>query len=275
MEQKEKTTDSRPSYLQIRYLLELDRIGNSRGFKLLIAEACGVSHVAVVKYLNSCRDSGDLTEDYRFTEKGRKKVEMYRRLIKDVEAYLYRIGSTAEEIPELLPRFMENIGYDVLERIIRNDQTIRHGNRAAEAPDVQQMLGGVLRKGTYQVGIALFRSDGGRVRYSMAHRGFRRPAELVIGEGNGWLVLTPCQMMARSRIDGELKEGRLGTLKYYREGRLTAAEETDGRIWVPLDACKVQKSGKGNIKAVIPVTVTCTVGNADMPESTAVLMFWM
>ena len=31
----------------------------------------------------------------------------------------------------------------------------------------------------------------------------------------------------------------------------------------------------GNVKGTIHITVACNVGNAHMPESTAVLTFWM
>ena len=42
-----------PSLLQIRYLIELDKIGWKRGTVMEIAEKCGVSHPSVSRYLKS------------------------------------------------------------------------------------------------------------------------------------------------------------------------------------------------------------------------------
>lgn len=40
-----------PSLLQIRYLMELEKVGWKRGTVMEIAEKCGVSHPAVSRYL--------------------------------------------------------------------------------------------------------------------------------------------------------------------------------------------------------------------------------
>ena len=35
------------------------------------------------------------------------------------------------------------------------------------------------------------------------------------------------------------------------------------------------KTHLGNVKGMVSITVTCSVGKAHMPESTALLMFWL
>ncbi len=35
------------------------------------------------------------------------------------------------------------------------------------------------------------------------------------------------------------------------------------------------KTRQGNVKGMVSITVTCSVGKAHMPESTALLMFWL
>ncbi len=149
-------TKGRPSYQQIQYLMELEKIGNRRGCVQMAADACGVSHGTVSRFFKSCSQQGILDGDYRFTEKGQRMLAMYRRLFRDVEAYLLRIGSREQEIPALTRNLIENIDYHLLARMIRNDQTIRQSREnGGYAEDVQSVLGNVLRKGSFQVGIAV------------------------------------------------------------------------------------------------------------------------
>lgn len=267
----------RLSYLQIRYLMELEGIGNQRGCVQMAADACGVSHGTVSRFFKSCVQEGILNPDYSFTEKGERLLLMYRRLFKDVEAYLYRIGSREWEIPALTRNLIEHIDYHLLARIIRSDQSIRQSREnRGYAEDVKSVLGNVLRKGSFRVGIAVYRADGTSLtEYSMAHRGFERPAVITINKRGSWLELTTCAMRARSRMDGEEKVGQLRSLKYFMKGELTEAKKKGGRIRIPLEACRFQKSSRGNIKGLLTITVTCTAGNAHMPESTAYLMFWL
>ena len=35
------------------------------------------------------------------------------------------------------------------------------------------------------------------------------------------------------------------------------------------------KTRQGNVKGMVSITVTCSVGKAHMPERTALLMFWL
>ncbi len=270
-------TKGGPSYQQIQYLMELEKIGNRRGCVQMAADACGVSHGTVSRFFKSCSQQGILDGDYRFTEKGQRMLAMYRRLFRDVEAYLIRIGSREQEIPALTRNLIENIDYHLLARMIRNDQTIRQSREnGGYAEDVQSVLGNVLRKGSFQVGIAVYRADGLHgTEYSMAHRGFERTAVITINKRGSWLELTACAVTARSRIDGKEMVGQLRSLKYSMNGELTEARRKEGRLRIPLEACRIQKSGKGNIKGLVPITVTCTAGDAHMPESTAYLMFWL
>lgn len=60
-----------PSLLQIRYLMELEKVGWKRGTVMEIAGKCGVSHPAVSRYLKSCCEKGILNEKYEFTTVGK------------------------------------------------------------------------------------------------------------------------------------------------------------------------------------------------------------
>ena len=70
-----------PSLLQIRYLMELEKVGWKRGTVMEIAGKCGVSHPAVSRYLKSCCEKGILNEKYEFTTVGKMMLDRYRTLI--------------------------------------------------------------------------------------------------------------------------------------------------------------------------------------------------
>ena len=266
-----------PSVLQIRYLMELEKTGNSRGCVSVIAEICGVSHGPVSRFFKECIACGYLTPKYEFTESGLQALDMYKRILRNVQSYLERIGVRKEEIPEKLRQMVENVDYDLLMIITKSDtQPKEHTSHEAKEEDVPYFLENILEKGKYQVGIAIHQLNGGeKPRLSMAHRGFEHIACIRHNNRGSWLELTICPMHARSRIDGVEMTGYLSSLKYEKQGQLFQADIKDGKLKIPLSACRFMKGYRGNIKGMIPITVTCSVGEAHMPESTALLTFWM
>ena len=110
---------------------------------------------------------------------------------------------------------------------------------------------------------------------SMANRGFERPAVLKHNKRGSWLQLSIREMSAQSRMNGEAMTGHLESLKFEQDGMLHQAEIKNGVLRIPLDACRFRKRQGGEMSGSIPITVSCSVGRVHMPESTAVLMFWL
>ena len=82
-------------------------------------------------------------------------------------------------------------------------------------------------------------------------------------------------MTAHSRANGKVMAGRLKTLKYEHNEIFETAEIEDNRVRIPMEACRMHKwTGIGTMGSV-PITVTCNVGEMHMPESTAMLFFWV
>lgn len=76
-------------------------------------------------------------------------------------------------------------------------------------------------------------------------------------------------------MNGEAMTGHLESLKFEQDGMLHQAEIKNGVLRIPLDACRFRKRQGGEMSGSIPITVSCSVGRVHMPESTAVLMFWL
>lgn len=278
MGRRENLTGSkRPSLLQIQYLIELEKIGYKRGSVGMIAEACGVSHSPVSRYLKICQDKELLTDSYDFTEKGKAWIDSYKTLIREVEAYLGRMTLSKEDIQENMRVLIENMDYHVLLNMVRNDQQMRQSMQVEKLNQEQgNLLDEVLEKGVWEVGFCLFRQDMRLgLRRSMADQGFKKPGIIRHNKRGSWLELTICDIAEVSRMDGHMKEGHLQTLKYEQDGMLHSIDPREGKIRIPLKAFRIQRRRGEKVVGDVKVTVTSNVSLVHMPESTAVLVFWV
>ena len=277
-----------PSMLQIQYLLELEKVGKKSGSVALIADTCGVSHGPVSRFFKECIERGYLTEKYEFTAEGAHALLTYKKLLRDVKLYLKAMNIPEKEIPEKMKQLIENVDYDLLRTMIRNarqatEQTSEQDKNQKDTQDDQYnkdsnayFIEKILEKGKFQVGIAIHQiSRNSETRLSMAHQGFEHLAWIRNNTRGSWLELTIREIHGRSRIDGTEMSGHLSSLKYEKQGQLYEAVIKDGHLKIPLSACHFFRGRMGNIKGTVHITVACNVGNAHMPESTAVLTFWM
>lgn len=124
-----------PSMLQIRYLSELAKTGKKRGSVALIADTCGVSHGPVSRFFKECIGAGYLNEGYEFTEKGTRALKTYQRILKEVSAYLERIGIPAPEIPEKTRQLIENVDYSLLMTMTRNSSQVKESRNRTNADE--------------------------------------------------------------------------------------------------------------------------------------------
>lgn len=275
--EKENTEDLlHPSMLQIRYLTELAKIGKKRGSVALIADTCGVSHGPVSRFFKECMGVGYLTDTYEFTEKGTQALRTYQRILKEVGLYLERIGIPEVEITEKTRQLVENVDYSLLMTMTRNSGQVKESrNQQIAEEETSYYLENVLEKGRFDVGIAIYQLGSEGTRLSMANNGFEHLTCIRNNNRGNWIELIIREMHAHSRIDGADMRGRLSSLKYEDQGQLYEAAIREGKVRIPLSACRFMKTRLGNVKGMVPITVTCSVGKAHMPESTALLMFWM
>ena len=211
----------------------------------------------------------------------RKKVpaalKTYQRILKEVGAYLERIGIAASEIPEKTRQLIENVDYSLLMTMTRNSGQVKESRNQTNAEKGSlYYLDHVLEKGRFEVGIAIYQlNTEGTTKLSMANNGFEHLACIRNNTRGSWLELTTREMHAHSRIDGADMRGRLSSPKYVDQGQLYEAAIREGKVRIPLCPLPLMKTHLGNVKGMVSITVTCSVGKAHMPESTALLMFWL
>lgn len=268
---------NRPTMLQLKYLQGLSRVEKKRGAQGSIAEYYNVNRSTVNRFFKNCIERGILTEALEFTVEGQEWLERYVRLYENLQKYLEEIGARPEEIEETIDVMVEDIDIHMLELMINAHAEKKSVYKRKENELDQEIQNNLQKCERHPVVFRLYRMNKkpGQSRDSMAMRGFEETAEIVQDKGESYLELKVKDMSAHSRVSGETMVGKLKTLKYEHDEVLETADIVNNIVRIPMEACKIHKwTGVGTM-GVVPVTVTCSVGLVHMPESTALLYFWV
>lgn len=269
---------NRPTMLQIQYLEELKKLeGKKRGAVARIAERCQVNHAAVSRFLKSCYENGYLNENYEFTWRGTILLNRYLEMCSRVAEYLRHIGIPEDEILKNVKDMMENIDFHTLNAMTQQMQEVQMDYRDYQKSRTKRyVLNEIIADGRHLVDYLFLRIDYQEGHsLSMADRGFEKPALLRHNKRGAWLELTVLELCAASRLDGRQMSGYLSSMKYESAGVMQEASIKNGIVKIPLAACRFHHRGGGKLAGMIPVTVSCSVGRTHMPESTALLLFWV
>lgn len=268
---------NRPTMLQLKYLQGLSRVEKKRGAQGSIAEYYNVNRSTVNRFFKNCIERGILTEELEFTVEGQEWLDRYVRLYENLQKYLEEIGARPEEIEETIDVMVEDIDIHMLELMINAHAEKKSVYKRKENELDQEIQNNLQKCERHPVVFRLYRMNKkpGQSRDSMAMRGFEETAEIVQDKGESYLELKVKDMSAHSRVSGETMVGKLKTLKYEHDEVLETADIVNNIVRIPMEACKIHKwTGVGTM-GVVPVTVTCSVGLVHMPESTALLYFWV
>ena len=268
---------NRPTMLQLKYLQGLSRVEKKRGAQGSIAEYYNVNRSTVNRFFKNCIERGILTEALEFTVEGQEWLDRYVRLYENLQKYLEEIGARPEEIEETIDVMVEDIDIHMLELMINAHAEKKSVYKKKENELDQEIQNNLQKCERHPVVFRLYRMNKkpGQSRDSMAMRGFEETAEIVQDKGESYLELKVKDMSAHSRVSGETMVGKLKTLKYEHDEVLETADIVNNIVRIPMEACKIHKwTGVGTM-GVVPVTVTCSVGLVHMPESTALLYFWV
>ena len=268
---------NRPTMLQLKYLQGLSRVEKKRGAQGSIAEYYNVNRSTVNRFFKNCIERGILTEALEFTVEGQEWLDRYVRLYENLQKYLEEIGARPEEIEETIDVMVEDIDIHMLELMINAHAEKKSVYKRKENELDQEIQNNLQKCERHPVVFRLYRMNKkpGQSRDSMAMRGFEETAEIVQDKGESYLELKVKDMSAHSRVSGETMVGKLKTLKYEHDEVLETSDIVNNVVRIPMEACKIHKwTGVGTM-GVVPVTVTCSVGLVHMPESTALLYFWV
>ena len=268
---------NQPTRAQIQYAFELDKIEKKKGAQAVIARICKVNTSTVYRFFNTCMEQGYLDEELSFTKAGRAWLERYKNLIHRLEKYLRDIGGTEDTIDDTVSSLIENVELYMLELMLKDYERQQSTVIRKRKHWDEDVIHNIRRYGTYQVKYGIYRlnrqPDTGTL--SMAMHGFEDRAEIVWEGEIPYFILRARKVTAKSRLDGKERIGYLDTLRYEENSKLITARAEENRIFIPLSACTIHHYQEGSIVAKVPITVTSSVGRQHMPESTALLLFWL
>lgn len=269
---------SRPSLLQLRYLKELQTMKKTRGVQRVIAERCEVNASTVNRYFRTCIERGLLLESLEFTEEGEEWLGRYWDIYEKLIQYLEEIGATKEEAETSAEEMVENTDIHILKMILNSydRQKVVKEKPYRVSPQLKEKLQKCERhRCEFCIYKLSSKNNKKKSRFSMAMHGFEQDAYIVHEADGEYLELRLKDMSAHSRINGMTMIGHLSSLKYEQDGTLNVVEIKDDVVKIPLEACKMHRWQGSENTGSIAITVTCSVGRQHMPESTALLVFWM
>lgn len=268
---------NQPTMTQIRYVLELDKLEKKKGAQGEVARICGVNASTVYRFFKSCMEQGYLDEELTFTKAGRAWIDRYKNLIVRLEKYLTDIGGTEDSVKETMDNLLENVELYMLELMLKEYEQQKSVVISKKKQLNEDVIYNIRRYGNYQVKYGIYRLNRrpDTASLSMAMHGFEERAEILWEEDIPYLVLKIRALMAKSRLDGKERIGYLDMLRYEDNSRLITARAEEGRIYIPISACEIHYYQGGSIVGKVSITVTSSVGRQHMPESTALLIFWL
>ena len=272
MSRKDHTVYENLTILQIQYLTELEHMKKRRGAIGEIASRCGVKHPTVSRFFKSCIEKGYLTDELEFTEEGLKMLRWHQKVQKDVREYLERSGIT-DGIDDVLKGMIDNINYTQLEELTKSHMKINKGIQIKKEQEKITNVAELIEYGNHTVAVMVMQIDGSR--RSMAEHGFEHLGVVKKNKRGCYLELTIKEMHAQSRVNGQEMTGHLKRLKYLQGDMYKVADIRNGKVRIPLEACNFQNFDHGVLRGNLAITVSCSVGEAHMPESTARLVFKM
>lgn len=266
-----------PTMAQMQYLLELEKTEKKKGIQSVIAKKCEVNASTVYRYFKTCIANGYLDEQLEFTESGRIWFHHYKSLLLRLQRYLQEIGGSKQLISDTIKNMLENIDLYMIELMLLNYENQKSVMIKKPSHLGEDVLTNIRKYEEYYVKFGIYRLNRkmGEKSLSMAMNGFSKRGKIIWKDSVAYLELRLKDMSAKSRLNGTKMYGHLDTLKYEDDGILVGAERKNNSIFIPLSVCTIKQGQDGTIVGKVAVTMTSSAGQQHMPESTALMIFWM
>lgn len=266
---------------KMKYLMTLVEQPDNKRTISNIALLYGVNKSTVSRVINEFIDSGILDKNYKLTIYGEKFINEYKSKYERLVMWLYKNG-----IDESIAR---NDAIEILERC--SDSTIKLLGQAGEFCKACEMFKEIkermlingsdlcdyLSEGEYKVPF-VFQKDRKRSpeQVSMANEAFYHPSTMVIKKNASYLCLKLKSMKQKSILNKLELTGKMKSMKYEEYGRNKEVIISEEVAYLPVSAIKFVYIKADNIlQGYIRLTLSCTVGNVHMPESTAFLIVYL
>lgn len=215
------------------------------------------------------------------TPKGRRLAEKYARRMELAQNHLMYEGVPRDEARHDALMLTLHCGDRTFENIQLIEETLRMKDIFAD----KKTFSGAdfcekIKDGSYTFPFIIYREkvkNGNNI--SMANNGFAHPCEAVIGEGGGVVLIKAVDMEENSGSNGVQMKGRVKHLKYFDGRKFIEAAVSGDFIQIPLKHFNFVNIGSDTMTRIlhgsICLKMRCTVGEAHMPESTAIFTLFI
>lgn len=278
---------------QMKYLLALLSQPAGRQNQSDIAKIYGVNKSTVSRAMVEAVHQGILTDtdkQYRLTGHGRDFIAKYQEDLEAVCLWLVNQGVAPDKARDDSFAILEGCSADTVSLLHKRGklsglyQRLNEQKLDGEIPADKVIT--CLEPGEYPISFIFYRKSdampieigshgAGLSKRSMADQAFEHPAVLQITRSEAYICLRTRNMMQKSGQSHELLLGRLKTMKYQVDGKEQTVMLNDETVYIPLEVMRfVYISEEHLLRGFMECTMTCTVGNMHMPESTASLVLY-
>lgn len=255
-----------------------------------VARIFGVNKSNVSRAINEAVNQGLLTysdASYELTGYGEEYIKAYEYRLDRISEWLKRQGVDSDSARNDSFTLMEVCSEKTLKLLQDKGSMAKIYNNLEKVKNSTKFQGEEILKyideGEYQLPFTFYKISGeGAVSgheniemqsVSMANAAFCHPAVLSVSKAGGDICLRIKSMIQKSKANSQKIEGRLKTIKYQMNKKEKIAMLNDEKVYIPIEAMNFLFIKEDNIlKGYMKLTMSCTVGEAHMPESAAVLV---
>lgn len=275
---------------QMKYLLALIYQPAGRQNQSDVAKIFGVNKSTVSRAVLEAVKQGLLSDTgtaYELTGYGKEYIQTYEYRLNRISEWLCSQGVGREKAREDSFAILGNCSAEtlaVLQEKGKIASIYQNLNRLENKQEIEgKVIARYIEEGEYPVGFVFYRKETGfeiqgenhidPVHASMANEAFYHPAVLRISRAGNHICLRTRSMMQKSGKNHQVMDGRLKTMKYRVDKKEKIVMLNDETVYIPLEVMRfVYFREEQILQGYMSFSMSCTVGDIHMPESTAILM---
>lgn len=266
---------------QMKYLVTLMEQEEKKRSLSAIAKLYGVNKSSVSRALSVFIKHGILDENNNLTPYGQAYLAQYKYRYDRIVQWLGRNGIDEDNARKDAFELLEVCSEETIQLFVGGGEFCKACSYFGKQGHKQIIEGSNLihyvREGEYKVPF-VFHKDKRRSpeHISMANNAFHHPGKLIIRKNGSHLCLKMKSIKKSSVVKTIKLEGKLKTMKYEKDGGTYEVMINNESAFIPIDALKFIYIKEDNIlQGFVRLTMSATVANFHMPESTAILTVYL
>ena len=250
-----------------------------------IADELGVHRSTVTRALGTYQTMGYLDQNNKPTQIGKEWMDTFTQHQELLVSWLIHNGISRKTAERDALEILVNCSDNVISLLCKGGHMCKECDQFCKPAEANwfSVNGGkaiselkqYFPDGEYQAHFAIYKEQTEKsiLELSMANDAFEYPAVLKI-EGETGIICLKIKEMRQQSVLGIWYSGMLASLRYDEDGCICEAEIEDGVVSIPISAFRiVYELDCKTVRGMARVFMTCTAGEAAMPENAGLLEF--